>query len=369
MKRRWWVFYVRAALMMSLIFLALHVASAQTADKPASVERGFFDFIKAGGMVGYVLIALSFLGGGLVIDSFLHIRIDRLIPSGLVEQAEDLARKGKFSQILPMCKAGDSVIARILAAGMAQGAFGLPAVRQAMQEQGTREVTRLTHRINYMGFLGAIGPMMGLLGTVIGMISSFNVLGSSKGSSRPDELASGIAFALTTTCEGLVVAIPMMFFHNYFRDRVTKLGLECAAACERVLRIITALVEARNMPTPRPAVAQAAETAAPAVAASAAAVAAQRATSAAPASALQAAQAAQAAHVAQATASSAASASAAVTDGPDLAAVEALEEMTSPKPAPVHEPQSTVISAPMVYTWGAMSIAIDPQPNSTPPQG
>ncbi|MFB3892055.1 MAG: MotA/TolQ/ExbB proton channel family protein [Phycisphaerae bacterium] len=149
------------------------------------------------------------------------------------------------------------MIARIVSVGLAYGNFGLPALRQAMQEQGVKEVTRLTHRINYMGFLGAVAPMLGLLGTVIGMISSFNVLGSSKGSARPDELAGGIAFALVTTCEGLVLAIPMMFFHNFFRDRVAKLGQESGTICERLMRHATMVMEIKTQGGPAVATAAA----------------------------------------------------------------------------------------------------------------
>lgn len=221
-------------------------AAAPASNQPAATvqTRGFGDFLTAGGVVGYVIMALSVLSAGLVIDSLIHVRSVKLLPPTLIEQCLSIARKGKFSDILLVAQ-NDTMLGRIIRAGFSQGQFGLPAVRQAMQEQGVREVTRLNQRVGYLGFIGSVGPMLGLLGTVVGMIGSFNVLGSAKGSARPDELATGISLALVTTCEGLVLAIPMMFFHNHFRDRVLRLGQESSGVCERLLMVVGGIVESR----------------------------------------------------------------------------------------------------------------------------
>jgi len=260
-KRR--TFALRLATLVLATGWALAAAHAQAPPArgeppaPTRQEKGFADFLTAGGVVGYALMLLSLVGGALVIDSFLHLKAVKMMPPAVVEESEKLTRKGQFNQLLSFCQASDSLFCRILRTGLTQGGLGLPAVRQAIQEQGAKEITRLAHRVNYMGFLGAIAPMMGLLGTVIGMIRSFNVLGSAKGAARPDELAAGIAFALVTTCEGLVLAIPMMFFHNFFRDRISRLGQDCSSACDRLLRLMGAVMEARvaapRSPEPAPA--------------------------------------------------------------------------------------------------------------------
>lgn len=248
MSRTWKRLLVCAAPALVILAAAVGMAAAQGGAAPdTETRKGFVDFLKAGGVVGYTLIALSFASAALVIDSFRHIKQERLLPPLVIAEFEDLARKGRFSQIATLCKASDSMICRIIAKGLAQGAMGLVTVRQAMQEQGVKEITKLNQRTGYMGFIGSIGPMMGLLGTVLGMVSSFNVMGVSKGAARADELAVGISYALITTCEGLVVAIPMMFFHNFFRDRVTRLGQESSAVCERLLRQMTIVMEARVM--------------------------------------------------------------------------------------------------------------------------
>jgi biopolymer transport protein ExbB len=212
---------------------------------PAGATKSLIDYIKAGGWIGHTIIALSFVGVALVIDSYVHVRAERLLPAAVWQQADQLARKGRFSDILTLCQGNESMFSRIVRAALAQGQLGIEAVRETMQESGTREVTRLQHRVGYLGFIASASPLLGLLGTVVGMISSFAVLGSQKGAARPDQLASGIAVALVTTCEGLIVAIPMLFFHNLFRDRVTRIGQEASGLCERLLRVMTTVIAAR----------------------------------------------------------------------------------------------------------------------------
>jgi biopolymer transport protein ExbB len=244
----------RAAL-LGLLIVSVWVCGLAAADvegapgAPADGDGGrksLLDFVRAGGIVGYVIIALSAAGVALVIDAAVHLKADKLIPPSLAAEAERLARGGRFGELRTLCQASDSVAARVLRSGLGQGQLGVEAVREAIREQGTREVTRLQQRVGYIGLIASVAPMLGLLGTVVGMIGSFDVLGTGKGASRPDELAVGISKALVTTCMGLVVAVPLIFLHSYFRDRVTRIAQELSALCERVLRITTAIVELRN---------------------------------------------------------------------------------------------------------------------------
>ncbi|HUU08999.1 MAG TPA: MotA/TolQ/ExbB proton channel family protein [Phycisphaerae bacterium] len=211
-------------------------AGPAAAKEPDAKRVSLRDFIEAGSYVGYVIIWLSFAGLALVIDAFLRIQTGKLIPPRLATELVQLARQGKFSEMQTMAGAFDCMLARIVSHTFAQGRMSLDAAREVMQEQGTKEVTRLYQRVGHIGFIAAIAPMLGLLGTVTGMIGSFNVLGTIKGAARPDQLAVGVSEALVTTCMGLVVAIPLMFFHNYFRDRVTRIGQDAAGVCDRLMR-------------------------------------------------------------------------------------------------------------------------------------
>jgi len=170
----------------------------------------------------------------------------KLMPPALGEQVLELSEQGRFRELQTIAKSNDSMLGRIVGAGVDQGTLGLKAIRAAMQDQGQQETTALQQRIGYLQLIGAVAPMLGLLGTVIGMINSFQVLGLAKGAARPDQLAEGISQALVTTCMGLTVAIPVLFFHNYFRNRVTRIGQAAAGTCERALQSMDVFLELRR---------------------------------------------------------------------------------------------------------------------------
>jgi len=232
-----------------ILALAAGAPAAAGADKPAETKT-LIDFIMAGRTVGYVIILLSFVGVALVIDAFLYIRSARLVPPMLARQAVSLAREARLGEIVRIGRASDSLLGRLLGRVLAQRPLSLVSARESFQEEGVREVTRLQHRVGFIGFVAQVAPMLGLLGTVTGMIYSFNILGTAKTAARPDELAVGVSEALVATCMGLVVAIPMMFFHLYFRTRITRIGQEAAAVCDSVMRGLAAVIESRTTGRP-----------------------------------------------------------------------------------------------------------------------
>ena len=214
------------------------ITIAATADTPSSL----FAFILAGGTIGMIIILLSFVGLGLVIDAFVKIREDDLLPDQLAKQAINLARQGQFTELKTVCKTDNSMLGQILSHAIEEGDLGLDAVREHIEHEGNRQLTRLHQRVGLIGLIASIAPMLGLLGTVVGMIDSFQILGLSKGVAGPDDLAVGISKALVTTCMGLIVAVPLIFFHAYFRDKVTRISNETSAICERILRVIAVVL-------------------------------------------------------------------------------------------------------------------------------
>ncbi len=228
----------KTCLLCLCVMMAVIAAAAWAqSDSPPPQSRSLLDLVQAGGWIGYTIILLSMAGVALVVDGFLRLRRERLVPPELVKQVQELAAGRRFEQLLGMCRGHDSLLARVVAAGLNDGTLGLDAVREGMQQQGVKEVTRLRQRIGYIGLISGVAPMLGLLGTVVGMIVSFRLLGESQGVARPDELALGISQALVTTCMGLIVAVPLMFFHALLRDRITSISQEVAAVGDRMLRI------------------------------------------------------------------------------------------------------------------------------------
>ena len=245
LNRRRWVCVLAVA--VGLAVAAAASAADVTAESTGESSKSMLDFLKAGGIIGILIVLMSFVGAALIIEGFLRLNVDKLLPPSVAEQAEALAAKGKFSEILALSSGSDSMLGRIIRGALSEGQLGMDAVRESMLTAGTREMTRMEQRVGYVGFIASIAPMLGLLGTVTGMIASFNVLGIAKGAARPDELAVGVSEALVTTCLGLIVAVPMMFFHSFLRDRLTRIGQQASGHCERLLRIMTAWIETRNL--------------------------------------------------------------------------------------------------------------------------
>lgn len=241
-----------SVLVLSVVLLCSAAASAQAqngsageaADTP--VQRSLLDLVQAGGPVGYAIILLSLCGLALVVDSYLRLKDEKLVPQNLADQVHELTTKGRFEEVLSLCKTHDSMLARVIAGGLSDGKLGIDAVREGLEQQGVMEVTRLRERIGYIGLIASVAPMLGLLGTVTGMIASFRLLGEAQGAARPDELALGISQALVTTCMGLIVAVPLMFFYAFFRNRITRIGNDAAAVGEKMLRIMSVVLETRR---------------------------------------------------------------------------------------------------------------------------
>ena len=234
-------------LVAALWLLCIGAGSVHGQESESEVTtRSLLDLVQAGGFVGYAIIVLSLVGVALVVDAFFRLRHDVLVPDSLTEQVLDLTGKGRFEEVLALCKTNDSLVARVIHAGLSDGRLGLDAVRESLQQQGAKEITRLRQRNGYIGLIASVAPMLGLLGTVVGMILSFRLLGEAQGAARPDELALGISQALVTTCMGLIVAVPLMFFYAYFRDRITRIGQEAAGVGEKMLRRMAVVIETRR---------------------------------------------------------------------------------------------------------------------------
>lgn len=216
----------------------------------AGSSQSLLDMVRAAGWVGVLLVLLSFAGVALAINVFLALRHERLLPTPLRAQCLELAQRGRFMELLSITKAQDNLLARTVSAGLGEGRLGVEAVREGMAQQGEAEIMLLHQRVGYLALIAAVAPLLGLLGTVTGMIASFNVLGQSKSAPRPEQLASGIAEALITTCMGLLLAVPMLMLNAYLRNRVTRVGQELAATCEKLLRLMSAAVDTRQRATP-----------------------------------------------------------------------------------------------------------------------
>lgn len=202
---------------------------------PQKEGMTLFQLILKGGVVGHLIILLSFVALGLVIDYAITIRRARLSPAGDIATFKDLAVKEDFSELRQVARKKPTFMSSILAAGLDEINLGYPAMIKAMEDTAEFHTARIARRIEHLNVIANIAPMMGLLGTVTGMIRCFIEISQVSASVDPKQLAAGIFEALVTTVEGLIVAIPTLYFYAIFRNRLDELAGEASVAAEQII--------------------------------------------------------------------------------------------------------------------------------------
>lgn len=213
-------------------------------------ESGALDYtllqlIQFGGIVGYIIIFLSLVAVALIIDDLLLLRRKVLLPADEIEELRDLIDAGRGAEIV----AGpprSSFVGAMAISGLREADRGYEAVVKGMEDAADEVAGRLLRRIEYLNVIANVSPMLGLLGTVLGMVAAFNQISVSAGGADPRLLAAGIFQALMTTVMGLTVAIPAFFAFSLFRNRVDALAAEAAARAEDVMSPL------RPVQAPRP---------------------------------------------------------------------------------------------------------------------
>lgn len=211
-------------------FTLVQISPSTSATQPTRTVESLtlLDYIHQGGIISYVLVLISFVALGLIIRNILLLRRSRLAPDATVLRLTELLTENDVAGAMAFCAApaNAAFITRVFGTALtrcARSPFGLLELRSALEEAGTREADRL-HRLNDpIGIIAAIGPMLGLLGTVIGMIGAFMTIGTLEGTARSAKLAEFMSLALVNTAEGLIVAIPCTIAFALFRRHVDSL--------------------------------------------------------------------------------------------------------------------------------------------------
>lgn len=191
------------------------------------------DLLIAGGWLMIPLLLCSVLATAIILERFWTLRAKRIAPAGLLQQtlSNPLTPEG-----LQQLRQGSS-LGRILAAGLSRRGQGAIRIREALQAAGSHEVHQLERFLSPLGSVAAIAPLIGLLGTVIGMIDIFQQLDLASGNTAG--LASGISMALITTATGLTIAIPTLVMHRYFLRRVSDLVVVLEEESQKLLDRLT----------------------------------------------------------------------------------------------------------------------------------
>ncbi len=200
---------------------------------------GFFDILLSGGLVGLlillVLFALSVAAAYLVFDQVMTLRRSEVLPDGVSDAVRQALLTGRPAEADAACRRQPSVLSVVLLSGLSEFEFGWREVEKAVEDSLAQQAARLMRRIEYLSVIGNIAPMVGLLGTVTGMIFAFQQVATTRGAAGAGDLAEGIYQALVTTVGGLVVAIPALAVYAICRNRVDSLIAEVAYQAQHAL--------------------------------------------------------------------------------------------------------------------------------------
>jgi biopolymer transport protein ExbB len=196
-----------------------------------------WELIKSGGWIMLPIVLCSIIAVAIVAERLWTLRASRISPPHLLGQVwrwvqDKQMDKSKFNQL----RAG-SPLGQILAAGLANSRYGREMMKESIQEAGAKVVNELERYLTPLGTIAAITPLLGLLGTVLGMIEIFSAFMGS-GMANAPQLAGGIAKALVTTAAGLFVAIPAVFFHRFLQRRVDELVVNMEQEAIKLVEVV-----------------------------------------------------------------------------------------------------------------------------------
>jgi len=199
---------------------------AEAVRDPLAWTHSVWGWIQASGVIGMVIVAQSVLVGAIAIEQAVTIRREKLAPPDLLEELHALLDEKAVREALELCAARPCFLANVAAAGLAKVGQPHEAVEKAAADASEAEGIRLHQRVGWLSLHANLAPMLGLLGTVQGMIGAFNVIAAKRGQANPADFAADIAVALLTTLFGLLVAIPVTAVFAQMRDRATRLSIE-----------------------------------------------------------------------------------------------------------------------------------------------
>ncbi|GAB4555803.1 MAG: MotA/TolQ/ExbB proton channel family protein [Phycisphaerales bacterium] len=212
-----------------MTFHGLHTLAQDAAETTGGGGMSALEFLGAGGVIGYIIMALSFVAVALIIVHLAQIRRSALAPPELIERLDELLSRGRVDEAMRACEESPdrSFLAIVVGAGLSRyrrSPFGALELKQALEEAGQDRVARLYRSTDALALVANIAPMLGLLGTVVGINGAFASMNTAEGFARPDQLAGDISLALVTTIMGLSLAIPTQAVVTFFRNRIDALA-------------------------------------------------------------------------------------------------------------------------------------------------
>lgn len=211
---------------------------------PADPVMNLWQVLVSGGPVMIPIGALSVIGVMLILVYLVSLRRGTIVTARYMQTADALLRKRDYLGLLAISNRHNEAVARVVQRTLdfvtQNPRATIAEAREVATAEGTRIASSLNQRITYLADIGSIAPMLGLFGTVLGMIKSFSVVASDIAATRPMMLAEGVAEALVTTAAGLLVGIPAMAAYSFFRGRVQSLISDLEAASTQLMALLAA---------------------------------------------------------------------------------------------------------------------------------
>ena len=210
-------------------------AATPTATTTAKAQDNIFvHIIKSVGIFWLILLPTSIGLIAIVVLLAMDLRMSAAIPAGFVDEFTDTVNKRKFKEAYDMARADPSYLGRVLTAGMSRLQYGIEDAREASLNTLEGIKSDKEQKNNYTAVIATLGPLLGLVGTVFGMIEAFMEL-STGSNPNPAKLADGISHALAVTLVGVGIAVPAIMANTYFRNRITQIMLEVGSVSDDLL--------------------------------------------------------------------------------------------------------------------------------------
>ena len=244
----------RIVLLFAFLMPVLHLPYSLAAqEKPAATETTDAQNTTSSTALGWIIHTSGWIGGLLlvisiffianVIQLFMELRQPIVAPPELLAECEILLVKRDFQGIYQRVKQSPSELGQLLASGMVALSTGLNDAREAIDRQGEVMTVGMEKRISMLAVVGTLGPLIGLLGTLKGMITSFSVIARANAQMKPSDVAGGISEALILTFEGVGLSVPAIYFFALFKNRVAALSVQTMNTADEFIRRLYAAAQ------------------------------------------------------------------------------------------------------------------------------
>lgn len=196
-----------------------------------------FELMQKGGITMYPILLLSVIALAVFLERLISLRREKFVPKAFYEQITELLKNKNISEAAAVCKTNNSALARITYAIITNTDLPLTRLLEVAEETGRSESAKLDKFLPSLQTIVAIAPLLGLLGTVLGMIKIFDII-ALQGTGNAEALSSGIAEALITTAAGLVVAIPAQIFYHIAKSRADYIGMSLEKASSEIMNLL-----------------------------------------------------------------------------------------------------------------------------------